>query len=321
MQEYDTIYGRIVAPDWPDDIILRSLSSLGEWAYLEQQILARLVRAGDVLWDGGAFLGTFGIGLAQIADRTGQSLAQLVAIDPGAALQPFLAENLRRNATCDSLLLPCALGATSSRLIPDAPHAAGNHGELAYHTVDQATGNEDATSVDCQPLWHLRERYGDYDILKLDVEGMEVEAMKGDFDYIRDRKPIVWAECNEAMSSLLVLEAMVAAGYAPRYLAFPAFRKANFNGLTDLPYPMAYEAALLAAPPDRLEQLDVSGLDEEIILKPVTTAWDLRQALWCTPRWADAAWAKASRVELVAILGRQRLGQELKTFLNDCPEG
>ena len=60
MRHTHTIYGKMAVPDWPDDLIVRSLDSLGEWAYLEQQILAQLVRTDDVLWDGGAFLGTFG---------------------------------------------------------------------------------------------------------------------------------------------------------------------------------------------------------------------------------------------------------------------
>jgi FkbM family methyltransferase len=322
MPEYETIYGRITTPEWPDDIIVRSLSSLGEWSYLEQQILARLVRSGDVLWDGGAFLGTFGIGVSQIAGHAGQPLAKLVAIEPGAALRVCLAENLRRNAACDHLMLSCALGAEAGRLLPDttADSVAGNHGALAYHAAPRAQDERGMESIECLPLWHLRKRHSDYDILKLDVEGMEVEALKGDFDHIRARKPVIWAECNEALSSILLLEAMVAAGYAPMYVAFPAFRQANYRGVVDLPYPMAYEAALLAAPPERLKGLDVSGLGEEIIVKPVTTSWDLRQALWTTPRWSDPTWARASRAELVALMGRMSRGETLIAFLNDAPE-
>lgn len=322
MQEYDTIYGRIVTPDWPEDIIMRSLSELGEWSYPEQQILARLTRSGDVLWDGGAFLGTFGIGLAQICMQNGQPLARLLAIEPGAELRPSLSLNLERNVTCPHAVVPCAIGASVGRLIPDMPAdgVAENHGALAYHAVKGDGGEVGCEGVECLPLWHLRAQHGDYDILKLDVEGMEFEALKGDFDYIRDRKPVIWAECNETLSSLLLLEAMVAAGYTPLYLAFPAFRKANFRGRSDLPYPMAYEAALLAAPPDRLAQLDVSGLGEEIIVKAVTTSWDLRQALWSTPRWAEAAWTTASRIELIALLGRMRRGEDLGEFLNDPPQ-
>lgn len=321
MQEYDTIYGPITAPDWPDDFILRSLSALGEWSFTEQQILARLVRAGDVLWDGGAFLGTFGAGVAQIAEQDGHPLARLVAIEPGAELHQSLADNLQRNVTCSHVIVCCALGAEAGRLLPDVQTdaVAGNHGALAYLASDGAEGATGAESVECLPLWHLRAQHGDYDILKLDIEGMEVEALKGDFDYIQARKPLIWAECNEASSSLLLLEAMVAAGYAPYYVAFPAFRRANYRGLIDLPYPMAYEAALLAAPPDRLALLDVSDLGEEIIVKPVTTGWDLRQALWTTPRWAEPDWTTASRAELIALLGRLHRGESLGAFLNDDP--
>jgi FkbM family methyltransferase len=321
MVEHETIYGRITVPDWPDDIILRSLAALGEWSYLEQEIVARVVREGDVLWDGGAFLGTFGIGVSQIAERGGQPLSRLVAIEPGAELRLCLAENLGRNVTCGHIVLSCALGAVSGRLVPDTPAdaVAGNHGAIAYHAVEGPEDVPGTAGIECQPLWHLREQHGDYDILKLDIEGMEVEALKGDFEHIRARKPVIWAECNEALSSILLLEALVAAGYSPLYIAFPAFRQANFRGLVDLPYPMAYEAALLAAPAERLAGLDVSGLGEEIIVKPVTTSWDLRQALWTTPRWAEPAWTRASRAELVALLGRMSRGETLSKFLNDLP--
>ncbi len=317
MQEFITIYGKITAPDWSDDLILRSLANLGEWSYLEQQILARLVRAGDALWDGGAFLGTFGIGVAQIAAAAGQPLSRLVAIEPGADLLPFLGRNLERNAPCDAWVVSCALGAEAGRLLPGETES-GNHGALAFHHPGAKAAKAGAKGVECQPPCHLRALHGGYDILKLDIEGMEHEALKGDFVYIRDHKPVIWAECNEAVSSLLLLDCLVAAGYSPCYIAFPAFRKANFRKQAELPYPMAYEAALLAAPPDRMAKLDVAGLGEEIIVRPVSSAWDLRQALWATPRWADPAWANASRAELVALLGRISRGEDLGRFLNDA---
>lgn len=319
MRHIQTIYGAIAVPDWPQDLIVQSLDDLGEWAFLEQQLLAQLVRSDDVLWDGGAFLGTFGIGVAQIAAQNGRLLKQLVAIEPGAELASALAENMRNNLACDHILLSCALGAEAGRLVP-ANNSSDNRGALEYRVVEaQEHGIAMESGVDCQPLWHLRSLYGNYDILKLDIEGMEVEGIKGDFDYIRDHKPVIWAECNESLLSLLVLEAMVAAGYDPVYVAFPAFRKANFRGHGALPYSMAYEAALLAAPQDRLAAFDATVFGEEIIVKPVKTSWDLRRALWATPRWAEDTWVHASRAELVALLGRQQRGEDLGRFLNDTP--
>lgn len=318
MQQLETIYGQISVPDWPEDIIVRSLATLGEWAYLEQQLLAQLVRADDVLWDGGAFLGTFGIGVAQIAAKDDRPLKQVVAIEPGAELGPAVALNMAGNLACDHLLLPCAVGSQAGRLVP-VDLQASNHGALEYRLDDTpGTGMQKDAGIECQPLWHLRSLHGRYDILKLDIEGMEVEAIKGDFDHIRDHKPVIWAECNESLLSLRLLEALVAAGYDPVYVAFPAFRQANFRAHADLPYPMAYEAALLAAPPDRLAAFDATVLGEHIIAKPVRTSWDLRQALWTTPRWAAAPWVSASRTELIALLGRMQRGETLGSFLNDA---
>ncbi|WP_103333268.1 FkbM family methyltransferase [Pseudotabrizicola formosa] len=319
MRNVETIYGAITLPDWPHDLIVRSLEDLGEWAYLEQQLLAQLVCRDDVFWDGGAFLGTFGIGVAQIAAQGGRPLKRLVAIEPGAELAGALAENLRRNLVCDHSLVSCALGAEAGHLVP-AENQTDNRGALEYRKLEgPEAGTLLASGVECQPLWHLRSVHGNYDVLKLDIEGMEVEGIKGDFDYIRDHKPVIWAECNESFNSLLLLEALVAAGYDPVYVAFPAFRQANFRGRAEVPYAMAYEAALLAAPQDRLAAFEASGFGEDVIVRPVKTSWDLRQALWATPRWADSAWAQASRAELVALLGRMQRGETLGGFLNDTP--
>jgi FkbM family methyltransferase len=316
-----TIYGDIEAPNWDDDLIVRSLSIFGEWSYCEQLILSQIIRANDAIWDGGAFLGTFGIGVARLACALGHPPSRLVAVEPSRILDPYLRANLTRNAPCPFDVASAAISKETSFLCPDdtdkeQPDLVDqNHGALSYRYVEEAGK---AGAVQGLPLMELRRLYGDYDVIKLDIEGMESDALIGDAAYISARQPVIWAECNEAENSIHLLEVMVSLGYQPQYVAFPAFRADNFRGSGQRFFPMAFEAALLAAPVDRMPMILSSKIEEEIIHRAVSTAWDLRQAMWATPRWALEEWADLSRPELVALLGRLYRGEVLERFLTDA---
>lgn len=304
-----TIYGEMSVPDWTDDLIVRTLRAHGEWAFSEQLLLGSLLRHSDRLWDVGAFLGTCGLGVAQNGAATP---ASLVAVEPGPALQPHLQANLERNAPCPFRIAPFAAAAGSTSLRPRNDSGAGNAGAITY---EMAEGDE--LAVIGRSLQDLRAEYDDYDVLKLDIEGMENDAIRGDIDYILQHRPVVWAECNETPSSILLLEALCWIGYEPLYVAFPAFRSDNFNKSPYIIFPMAYEAALLAAPLDRMQAFVGRVQGEDIITRPVKTSFDLRKALWATPRWSLPDWTSLSRPELIALMGRQMRKQELVDFLAD----
>lgn len=305
-----TVYGPLSVPDWPDDLIVRTLRNQGEWGFCEAELLAPLVRPEDRIWDVGAFLGTFGLGLI---GRMAASPAKLVAVEPNEALHAHLTANLATGVDCPAAVVTDAVAGAHGKLSLRSGATGPNAGANAYEHVSAPA----AEGVDAKTLWQLRAEHGDYDLLKLDVEGMENEILRGDSEFIRQKRPVIWTECNEDVSSIAVLETLVWAGYTPLYLAFPAFRSAPSDDRSPPPYPMAYEAALLAAPPDRLDLVTGRVAGEEIIAEPVMTSYDLRKALWRTPRWAMAEWTGLSRPELVALLGRQYRGEELGRFLND----
>lgn len=311
MTTLQSIYGPISVPDWEDDLIVRSLRAHGEWAYCEPMLLAPLLRETDRFWDVGAFLGTFGLGATQLAQKPP---AKLLAVDPGPVLQPFLAENLK-NAPCPTEIAPFAVGQSDGWLRPQGG-AGANAGAIAYEASDSGEG-----AIPCRSLASLRAEFGDYDVIKLDVEGMENAAVRGDFEFLQRHRPVIWAECNEDLSSILLLEALVALNYEPVYVAFPAFRACNHNGSDEVIYPMAYEAALLAAPPERLAAFNAAtAAGEDIIVRPVKTSFELRCAMWETPRWSMAEWTTLTRPQLIALLGRHMSKVDLVDFLNDAPQ-
>jgi len=307
----ETLYGPLRAPNWPDDLIIRSLQQCGEWCEVETALLAPLVDHGETLWDVGAFLGTFSLGLSRHVE-----LGHILAIDANPEVFHCLEHNLAHNFTgpdkATAIALSAGVGSQAGWIEPQADSDQANHGARSYTSTEE---HDKPSATQCFRLRDLRAQYGDYDILKLDIEGMEEDALRGDLDYLKTRKPVIWAECNESLTSLKLLSVLKWLGYEPVYLAFPAFRRANFNSSDELIYPMAYEAALLAAPQDRLARLSKTFEGEDIICRPVRDRLELRRALFDTPRWCKPEWLGMNRAELIARLGRIGNAQKIGSFL------
>lgn len=306
MQKIKSLYGLLDAPDWNDDLIIKSLVSYGEWGAAEAALLAPLVDPGETVWDIGAFLGTFSLGLARLTTP-----GAVLAVEGNSDLRAALEANLHRHLPCSATVLNIGVGETDGWITPRSAESAVNHGAQAYASTGAATNQ----SIACKSLRSLRVTEGDYDVIKVDIEGMEHEVLRGDYAYLKSRQPIIWAECNEDPSSLQLLALFISLGYTPVYLAFPAFPKTNFNKDPAPIYPMAYEAALLATPPERLHRLTGTIAGEDIICRPVKTGFELRKALYDTPRWCAPEWAEMSRAELIAHLGRHQRGPHLSDFL------
>lgn len=308
----NTLYGMLHLPDWPGDLILRSLEQLGEWCAAEGILAGALLEPGEALWDAGAFLGTFALG-ASAQGAPGKVLA--------IEANPAIAEALEHNLVflpCPAQMVSCGLGARSGWLVP-LDEDPQNHGATSYRHSDRPV--ESGKAIRCRTLAELRAEHGPYDMLKLDLEGMELDALRGDIPFLQEHYPLIWAECNETQDSLTLLGGLKWLGYNVLYVAFPAFRKANYRASKDLIYPMAYEAALVAGPTERLERLAANAAallpGEDILCRWIKTSLDLRAAMFDTPRWTRPEWIGLSRAELIARLGRVDQGLGLQRFLND----
>jgi FkbM family methyltransferase len=308
-----TIYGQLsIPPDTDEDLICRFLGAYGEWGYAEALIASSLVQPGDVLWDIGAYLGTFSLGVSK-----NKTLGGVLAVEANPLLAEALHANLENNLYQPFRHLTAAV-ASLPGVGTVITSAQANLGSSLFH-MSMSAESARGPRIDGITLNALRAKYGSYDFLKLDIEGMEFDALQGDVEFIRENKPVIWAECNQTYQSLVLLDIMFELGYEPIYVAFPAIRSDNFLKNREFIFAMSYEAVLVCANRHRTPRLSTAAVVDPCIVRLINRRQDLVQALWDTPRWSTQDWAGLSKPELVARIGRNFRSESISSFLNEQP--
>ena len=303
-----TRYGPLHTPGQDGDLVERVLRGYGEWAWLETCFLASVLPDGARVLDGGAFLGTFGLGLTLL-----RPLAGLWAVEANMTVVPCLAKNLRL-ARCPTTAIGALLTGPGTLPRPGAA-PAGNASAASF--MRDAVGDPVATPPSTVTLAGLRAVNGPYDLIKLDVEGMEAEVLQADAANLASGETALWIECNEDPRALDLCAMLLSWGLPVHYFAAPAHNRGNHAGNPVPAVPWAYEAGLLAAPrrpPELLPELRQAGC----ILSRIGTVGDLTEALWRTPRWGMPDWPVDDPAALVALAGRTLRCQPRDTFLQSA---
>jgi FkbM family methyltransferase len=302
----DTRYGRLTATG-ERDIVGRFLMRCGEWAWDEASFVASVLPENARVLDVGAFLGTFGLGLA-LRER----LDFLCLVEANPTVVPLLRANIDSNVTLHAVVVNAMV--TGSPTVPRAGQSDPTNLGATSFADETATPESAMLPERAMTLAQLRAEYGDFDLIKLDVEGMEQEILRGDCEHLGRGGTTLWVECNECLQSLDLATMLLSWGLDIYYFAFPSHNPDNFRGADEPIFPWAYEAGLLVAP-RAPPQLDAALVAHHCILRPVKTVEDLREALWRTPRWLPTELAHADAPELAAAASRALRGQDYDHFL------
>jgi FkbM family methyltransferase len=309
LKDIVTRYGLMSIPASQADLIGRFLCEFGEWGWDEVCFVAATLGDDPVhILDCGAFIGTFGLGMSQ---RLVAPKVTFVEGNPKAVsmLRGNIARNFASAQIVDKVL------AAPGALIADGPAQPDNLGSNSF--IDFASTQDGflpGDKYEITSLSKIRIASGDFDLLKLDIEGMELSVLKSDEESLRTGRITIWTECNEDPRSLEVVELLLAWGLETYYFAWPAFNPDNFNGNRDPMLPFAYEAGLLAAP-QSIPKLSEQHLEHRCILKRVSSVRELKEALWRTPRWGYKEWLDAPGAEIAAMACHVILRDSFDTYL------
>jgi FkbM family methyltransferase len=250
------------------DTISREVCFTGRYEPQETQLAMRLLGSGRTAVDVGANWGYFTLVCAHLVGPHGRVLA----LEPHPRLSAMLAENAAANALTQVEVLKLAAGADAgARRFVDFDERAGNWG-LARAAQQSEASDFDCESVALDALLDAR-GLGAVDLIKIDIEGGEVDAIRGMSDGLqRHRYRYVLLECHPA--ELANLGATLDQCVEP-------FVRAGYRGWRiDHSPEMHRRAALSAIPSSEL----LTPIDRQVL---ASDAWP--HLLWAAPGYAPPA--------------------------------
>ena len=202
-----------------DRVIGECLRLYGEFAEGEVRLLLSLLKPGDVVLDAGAHIGTLAVPLALAVGAQGR----VIAFEPQRMSYACLCANLTMNGLHWAEARRGALGARARRMrvARPQPDAQGNWGGAPL--VEAADGDEiELSTVDALALARLA-------LLKIDVEGMEAEVLKGASRTRKRLRPAVYLEAKRGAATRASFARLRAAGYDLYWHFAHFFRKDNWR--------------------------------------------------------------------------------------------
>jgi FkbM family methyltransferase len=201
-----------------DAYVGRSLDLYGEYCEGEVILFRNLLRPGDVAVDVGANIGAHTIPLAKMVGPTGR----VHAFEPQARMFELLTENVGLNVLGNVEARQAALGAApgTAKVPPIDYETLGNFGGVA---VNGADGDDvPLVTIDSLELPSVR-------LIKIDVEGMEVDVLQGAAATIARHGPILYCEADDPENSIAVVTWLFEHAYRAWWHMPPMFNQQNFR--------------------------------------------------------------------------------------------
>jgi FkbM family methyltransferase len=208
-----------------DTFIGASLEAYGEWCEFEIDLLRRFIQPGDTVIDVGANIGTHTLAFARMVGKEGR----VFAFEAQPRLEKILEANIRLNRL-QNVVWDCkAIGHSVAQIrmqdLPDDDVKANfgavplfENGRYGYIdgemiTIDSFACDGDAFGVSPS-------------VIKIDVEGMEADVIRGAAGTIERCKPILYME-NNGDHSEKIAAAMEEIGYRAYWSIGPYFNPSN----------------------------------------------------------------------------------------------
>ena len=203
-----------------DVYVGRSLEKYGEYSALELALLTRLCGRGDVVLEVGANIGAHTVSLAKHVGASGRVLA----FEPQRLIFQTLCANVALNSLANVECYWAAVGnAGGRRAIPELdPFRKNNFGGLSL--PDARRGLQ----VECVKLDRFLS-LPRVTLVKVDVEGMETEVLRGGRRLIGKFRPILYVENDRMERSKTLMRLIDRLGYRMFWHLPPLFNPKNFK--------------------------------------------------------------------------------------------
>ena len=177
--------------------IFRISAKLGLYEKQHILMLKQFVAPGDIVIDGGA---NFGIYTDEFVDAVGET-GKVIAIEPLASISNFLENRFR--SLGNVFIQKNALSGSSGKIVKIyIPFIHKDLPEPALASLEKLSDDYVSDQVTTITLDELSSKYGKISFIKLDLEGHELEALRGGTTCLLNDRPIVQFEENHMKVSI-----------------------------------------------------------------------------------------------------------------------
>ena len=206
-----------------DDPIGACLHYYGEWAQQEMDLFDLFLTETSNVIDVGANIGTHSVYFSKKCSR-----GNVISIEPQLYISEILNTNLLINGCFNVVPMRAACGSEEKelRMININPF----HGEKVNYGEFKVNDHDDrGVYTNCIQLDSLLKTGTNYNLIKLDVEGLEVEVLNGASKLIDQCKPILYIEFNSKNGNDDLLKKIHSLEYIPYWHIYTKHNPNNFN--------------------------------------------------------------------------------------------
>lgn len=230
-----------------DAYVGRSLDLYGEFSEAEVDLFRQIVRPGQWVIDVGANVGAHTLFFARQVGPSGR----VYAFEPQRVVFQMLCANLASNGVLNAWCFPQAVGkAAGIAIVPSLDYAsANNFGGVSLEPRDAAGEPVAVVTIDSLQLPRC-------DFIKVDVEGMEAEVLRGAAETIVRFQPVLYVENDRAERSDELVRVIDGLGYVAYWHFPPLFNPQNFTKNAENVFGTIVSGNILAVPRNANVHLD-----------------------------------------------------------------
>jgi FkbM family methyltransferase len=240
----DFKYGKIFVSD-KDIFIGKTLLVSGQYCDEEVDIFKQLLKPNDNVIEVGANIGSLAIPISQII---GTGL--LYCFEPQQYIYNMLCANIAVNNASNIRPIKCAIGDIEGKVtIPSV-----NYEELNNFGGIEINGyNVDGEDVDLITLDNHFKNLEQLKLIKIDVEGMEIDVLNGGKSLINKHRPFIYCENDRQDKSEELVSILKKLNYRIYEHISYVFNKKNYNNDDNNPFNKNYICINILAIPKELE--------------------------------------------------------------------
>ena len=210
-----------------DKYIGLAMREYGEFSEIEYSLMSKFIMKGDVVFDIGANIGAFTVPFAKKVGKLGE----VYAFEPQRIIYDILQNNVNKNNLSNTRIFNVGVGENEEELeLNDIDYSeVGNFGGVSFkYESSSFTKNikDKKYKVKVTNLDKLME-IKKCNFIKMDVELMELDILKGGRNFLKKFRPILWIENHQSYPNK-INKFLLENDYDAYWAYSRVFNKSNF---------------------------------------------------------------------------------------------